>query len=195
MDRRSTLVGTAIALTTPMAGCLSEDDAGESAPDDGTEDDDPPETTDDGLEYDVHQVGFFRATHDPLEDDAVGSLEVFESAADAHDRAPLEEIDATDPSATEEFVTETDFERELLCSVVTEWPNTSDAAIEVDALERRDDRLAVTARATGEEVGDDAPSFPIALVRITVEDDPPAELEMTIVDGRENEETLRADVS
>ncbi|SDK72919.1 hypothetical protein [Natronorubrum texcoconense] len=195
MDRRSMLVGTAIALATPLAGCLSEDDAGESAPDDGAEDGDPPETADDTLEYDVHQVGFFRATYDPLEDDAVGSLEVFESAADAHDRAPLEEIDATDPSATEEFVTETDFERDLLCSVVTTWPNTSDAAVEVETLERRDDRLVATARATGKQAGDDAPSFPVALVRVTVEDDPPVELEMTVVDGRENEETLRADVS
>ena len=195
MDRRSTLVGTAIALATPLAGCLSEDDPGERTPNDGAEDDDPAETTDDGLEYEVHQVGFFRATHDPLEDDAVGSLEVFESAADAHDRAPLEEIDATDPSATEEFVTETDFGTELLCSVVTEWPNTSDAAIEVDGLERRDDRLVATVRATGEDAGDDAPSYPVALVRVTIEDDQPAELEMTVVDGRENEETLRADVS
>lgn len=200
MERRTVLAGAGIALSTVLGGCVSTDDAqnedagngGESSP------------ADSQLEYDTFQPGALRATHNPL-NGAIGSLSVFTTADDAVEEIPLDDIDddlrfddlADGQEGTAgEFIEETDYTTEALVSVITRWPKSNPSGVEILELKRDADKIVGTAEATGEDpdVGDDAPTFPVTLFRVTVENNRPEMVEITLTDGSGNEDTIDAQV-
>jgi hypothetical protein len=149
------------------------------------------------FEYKVKQVGFLRGTNAPFADDSVGRLDVFDSSEEAYNTLQLEDFfDADRQPSNEEFIDDTDFDDELLIYVVTVWPKTNFTEIELRELEREDDMIVGTAAAVGDDPveGDGTPTFPVALIRVTVGDDRPSSIEMTVIDGRENEDILEASV-
>lgn len=201
MERRAVLTGSGIVLSTLLGGCLS----GDSTPDVGESDGGDPSPDEPIFEYDTFQVGALRATHDPL-DGAIASLDVSTTANDAYDELPLDDVDEElrfddlaegQEGTVDEFVEETDFDSGFLVSVITRWPKSNPSGIEILELERQDNRITGTAEATGEDpdVGDDALTYPVTLVRVTVGDEHPSLVEVTITDGFGNEDTIDTQVS
>lgn len=201
MERRAVLTGSGIVLSTLLGGCLS----GDSNPDAGESDGDDPSTDEPLFEYDTFQAGALRATHDPL-DGAIASLDVFTTANDAYEELPLDDVDEElrfddlaegQEGTVGDFIEETDFDGGFLVSVITRWPKSNPSGIEILALERGDNEITGTAEVTGEDpdVGDDARTYPVTLVRVTVGDEHPSLVEVTITDGSGDEVTIDTQVN
>ncbi|MEY7852183.1 hypothetical protein AB7C87_23615 [Natrarchaeobius sp. A-rgal3] len=196
MQRRMVLAGTGIALSTFLGGCLSNNSI--LTDDEGS--DNESSTNESEFEYDTFQAGALRATHNPL-NGATASLDVFTTSNDASEELPLDDIDTElrfddlaegQEGGVEDFIEKTDYNNNYLVSVVTQWPKSNPSGIEILELDRYDDKITGAAEATGEDpdVGDDAPTFPITLIRVTAGDDRPSSVEMTISDGSGNEATI-----
>ncbi len=193
MNRRRLLATTTLVPLTAVGGCLGDSKPADSGNENG--DDTPPDKNGTEFEYEVKQIGFLRATNNPIENDSVGHVDVFESTEETYDTLPLDDLfDGDRQPSTEEFIEDTDFDTGFLLYVVTRWPKTNSTEIEIQELDREDDTITGTAATVGAEEGDDAPSYPLALVRMFVGDDRPSSVEMTVIDGRENEDTLEVDV-
>lgn len=201
MDRRAVLTGSGIVLSTLLGGCLSDG----STPDAGESDGNDPSSNDPIFGYDTFQVGALRATHNPL-DGAIASLNVFMTANDAYEELPLddiaEELRFDDLAEGQEgtvgdFIEETDFDSGFLVSVISRWPKSNPSGIEILELERQDNKITGKAEVMGEDadVGDDALTYPVTLVRVTVGDDHPSLVEVTITDGSGNEDTTDTQVN
>ena len=201
MERRTVLTGGGIVLSTIIGGCLADDSTQDA--DEGSGDD--PSTNDSTFGYDTFQLGALRATHNPL-NDATASLDVFTTANDAHEELPVDDVDVQlrfDDAAEEqegtvdEFIEETNFSTEVLVSVITRWPKSNPSGIEVLELDRDDDTITGTAAAVGDDpdVGDDALTFPVSLIRVLVGDERPSLVEVTISDGSGNEDTIDTQVN
>jgi|APHM01.1.fsa_nt_gi hypothetical protein len=187
MDRRRTfLTGAGAALSTLLVGCLSGGD-----------------TSSTSVEYETFQVGAFSANQNPL-GEATAAIDVFTSASAAREGVSLGDVggyrfDALaegQRGTAREFIEATAYDTEILVSVVTLWPKLNSAGVEVTDLVRTDDRIEGTAVARGEdsEEGDDAPVFPLALVRVAVGDERPTLVEMTVTDGTGTEDTVKTRV-
>ncbi len=184
--RRAVLAGTGAALSALLGGCLSDG------------------TPSGSVEYDTFQAGAFRASRSPL-DGATAAIDVFTSASAAREGVPLDDVDegrrfdalAKDQSGTaEEFVATTAYDTEILVSVVTLWPKSNPSGVAVTDLTRTGARITGTAVAMGvdPEVGDDAPTYPVTLVRVAVGSERPATIEMTVTDGTGTETTVETPV-
>lgn len=200
MERRTILTGSGIVLSALLGGCLSNDSTLDA--DEGSGDD--PSANEPTFEYDTFQAGALRAAHNPL-NDATASLDVFTTANDAREELPLDDVDdelrfdnlaGRQEGTVEEFIEETTFNNELLVSVITRWPKSNPSGIEILELDRDDDKITGTAEAVGEDpdVGDDALTFPVTLIRVVVGDEPPSSVEVTISDGSGNEDTIDTQV-
>lgn len=201
VDRRTVIAGTGIALSTSLAGCLS----GTSPLNGGESDGDGPE---DGepVEFETFQVGAFRANSSPLPADSTASLDAFTSAAEVYAELPLDDVDANlryddlaaDQDGTvEDFVDGVTFDEDALLAIVAEWPKSIPSGIDVRELERAGDTLTGTAAAVADDagMGDDAPSYPLALVAVTVGSERPDAVELTVTDGSGTEEPTTAELS
>lgn len=196
MDRRAALAGGAITLSTLLGGCLSDD----STPP-ADENGDPARSTGTSrFSYESFQVGALRATHNPLDGD-IAVLEVFTSAATVYESLPLdavstelrdEELAQGQPGAVETFVDETAYATKLIVSVITRWPKSNPSGIEIRELDRDGGTITGTAAATGEspDVGDDAPTYPVVLLRVTVGEERPDSIELSVTDGSETTDTV-----
>jgi len=200
MERRTVLTGSGTVLSTLLGGCLSDG----STPDAGESGGDDPSTAEPTFEYDTFQVGALRATHNPV-NGAIAALDAFTTANEVSAELPLDDVDeelrfddlaAGQEGAVEEFIEETEFDSEFIVSVITRWPKSTSSGIEILELTRSTDKITGTAEATGEDpnVGDDALTYPVTLVRVTVGDDHPSVVEVTITDGSGNEDTIDTEV-
>jgi hypothetical protein len=193
MQRRRFLTTTALVLPITLAGCLGDSEPAGNGNENGG--DTSPNENGTGFEYEIKQLGFLMTAYRPFESDSVGHIEVFESAEEAHETLPSEGLTDADEQSNEEFIEDTDFDTELLLYIATKSPKINFAEIEVRELDRDDDTITGTAASVGAEEGDDAPSYPLALIRMFVGDDRPSSVEMTVIDGSENEGTLEVDIS
>ncbi|ADD06631.1 uncharacterized protein Nmag_3079 [Natrialba magadii ATCC 43099] len=187
MKRRHILTTIGASLSFATAGCLQ----GGSSNNEGSA------TAGSDVGYDTHQLGAVLATHASSlrfdTESSVGAVELYESSKEAYRSVPLDLGPLADRRSTNEaFIDATDFESELLIYVVTEWPLTNQSEIEVENLTLSGDTLVGTVRAIGDnaEEGDQAPMFPAGLVRVSVDDAHLTTVEVTVVDGRDNEEVF-----
>lgn len=201
MERRAVLTGSGVVLSTFLGGCLSSD----STPNVGVKNGIDPSPHDPILEYDTFQVGALRATHNPL-DGSIASLDVFTTATEADEKLPLDDVDEElrfddlaegQEGTADEFVEQTEFNSGFLVSIITRWPKSNPSGIEILDVERQDNKITGTAEAAGEDpdVGDDAPTYPVTLVRVTVGDEHPNLVDVTITDGSGEEDTFDAPVN
>jgi hypothetical protein len=190
------LAGTGIALSTLLGGCLSNN----SILNDDEGSDNESSINKSEFEYDTFQVGALRATHNPL-NGATASLDAFTTSNDAYEELPLDNIETElqfddlaegQEGTVEDFIERTDYNNGFIVSVITQWPKSNPSGIEILKLDRNDDKITGTAEATGKDpdVGDDAPTFPVTLIRVTAGDGRPSSVEMTITDGSGNEATI-----
>lgn len=195
------LAGTGIALSTLLGGCLSNNST--LYGDEGS--DNESSISESEFEYDTFHMGALRATQNPL-NGATASLDVFTTSNEAYEELPLDDVDNElrfddlaegQEGTVEDFIERTDYNNEFLVSVTTQWPKSNPSGIEILELDRGDDKITGTAEATGEDpdVGDDAPTFPVTLIRVTAGDERPSSVEITISDGSGNETTIDTEVN
>ncbi len=184
--RRTILAGAGTALSALLGGCVSDD------------------TPSGSVGYDTFQMGAFRASRNPL-NGATAAIDVFTTASAAREGVPLDDVDegrrfgalTEGQSGTAEgFVETTAYDTEILVSVVSRWPKSNPSGVEVTDLARTDERItgAAVARGADPEKGDNAPTYPVALVRVAVGSERPARVEMTVTDGTGTETTVEAPV-
>lgn len=181
----------------------------DTAPDGSNDTDDGNDenaSTDDGADdrarLETYEVEQFAATSErpgwaDEGDPSGGHLEVFDDAEAVREDLPFDDVDDEGRrDDLETFLEETDFETSLLLYVASAAPDASYDEIEVRELAVDDGRLAGTAAAVGGD-GDLAAqvlTFPSALVRVAFEGGRPGTVELTVVDGWEEEHALEESV-
>lgn len=182
--RRAVLAAGTTALALALAGCLR----------DSSNDRDRPSGSPSSVEYDATHFAASFTVPDWADSagPSPGHLRALASTDGAMEPLDFEEVDDDRRHDVEGFVEETDFESEFLLYVASEGPNSNYRSVEVRSVDVTDGVVVGNAeiRSEDESGADEAPMYPSTLVRVTPDEGWPNAVEMTIVDGWDNEETF-----
>lgn len=145
------------------------------------------------LDYELQQLGILRTTHNPLDENSSGSSMIITSPSDAYDKIPVEKFENNSVEDIDNFITNTDFNSDVLLYILSKWPKSNGAYINGGELRRVGDKITGEFVADGESrnAGDDAPIFPGCLSRVYVDRDNIKNIFITITSGRGVEETTK----
>ncbi|MXV60995.1 hypothetical protein GS429_02760 [Natronorubrum sp. JWXQ-INN-674] len=184
MKRRPLLAGIG-ALT--LAGCLGETDPtdGETDSEEHGENDtegaelveselsrsEVGEKLEDATDIEYEEVHVARTHETPPwavdRENPAGYAALYDSAADATESLPFEEVEADREDDLEAFIDETDFDAARLLYVVAVGLGTSDLTTDVDQLGVRDGELVGSASVGNGDEGDSMNMYASTLVRVT----------------------------
>lgn len=143
--------------------------------------------------YEIVQYSTALGLPEWREEGRAGSLDVFASEDDVRESLELEELSEDRRDAVEAFVADTDFEKRLLLYVASAGPSTCYDRIEVHELGIEEATMTGEVAAIDTSGGNvdcgAAETYPSALIEPAF-DDRPERVELTVVDGWGEGETV-----